>query len=157
MMTYLKHVGNFKHSNLKTKKFEEIQALYEKIKRSDEDSFYFWVSGEERLIKKMNEKKIDSSKMKRVEREEIKKEDNEIMEKKSVISRLNIGFITRWRLSVNYKANGNNHGIQQSHGDYDGILQQKEINSDSGAVHKIRNIITVRMNESCGVHGCSQI
>ncbi|GJW81641.1 putative ribonuclease H-like domain-containing protein [Tanacetum coccineum] len=32
MMTYLKHVGNFKHSKLKTKKFEEIQALYEKIK-----------------------------------------------------------------------------------------------------------------------------
>ncbi|GJR29313.1 hypothetical protein Tco_1105545 [Tanacetum coccineum] len=37
MMTYLKHVGNFKHSDLKTKKFEEIQALYEKIKRSDKD------------------------------------------------------------------------------------------------------------------------
>ncbi|GKA52255.1 hypothetical protein Tco_0745451 [Tanacetum coccineum] len=32
MLTYLKHVGNFKHSDLKTKKFEEIQALYEKIK-----------------------------------------------------------------------------------------------------------------------------
>ncbi|GJR74106.1 hypothetical protein Tco_0086471 [Tanacetum coccineum] len=37
MMTYLKHVGNFQHSQLKTKKFEEIQALYKKIKRSDED------------------------------------------------------------------------------------------------------------------------
>ncbi|GJZ34421.1 hypothetical protein Tco_0580238 [Tanacetum coccineum] len=37
MMTYLKHVGNFKHAELKIKKFEEIQALYEKIKRSDED------------------------------------------------------------------------------------------------------------------------
>ncbi|GJY28341.1 hypothetical protein Tco_0404108 [Tanacetum coccineum] len=37
MMTYLKHVGNYQHSQLKTKKFEEIQALYEKIKRSDED------------------------------------------------------------------------------------------------------------------------
>ncbi|GJV80835.1 hypothetical protein Tco_1516705 [Tanacetum coccineum] len=31
MMTYLKHVGNFKHSDLKTKKFEEIQALYENL------------------------------------------------------------------------------------------------------------------------------
>ncbi|GJZ91113.1 hypothetical protein Tco_0663040 [Tanacetum coccineum] len=37
MMTYLKHVGNFKHAELKIKKFEEVQALYEKIKRSDED------------------------------------------------------------------------------------------------------------------------
>ncbi|GJV13154.1 hypothetical protein Tco_1354695 [Tanacetum coccineum] len=30
MMTYLKHVGNFKHSELKSKKFEDIQAMYEK-------------------------------------------------------------------------------------------------------------------------------
>ncbi|GKA61914.1 hypothetical protein Tco_0761433 [Tanacetum coccineum] len=35
MIAYLKHVGNFKHVDLKTKKFEEIQALYEKIKRQD--------------------------------------------------------------------------------------------------------------------------
>ncbi|GJY04884.1 putative ribonuclease H-like domain-containing protein [Tanacetum coccineum] len=32
-----KHVGNYKHAELKIKKFEEVQALYEKIKRSDED------------------------------------------------------------------------------------------------------------------------
>ncbi|GJX29358.1 putative ribonuclease H-like domain-containing protein [Tanacetum coccineum] len=35
MMTYLKHVGNFKHSELKNKKFEDIQAMYEKIKRKE--------------------------------------------------------------------------------------------------------------------------
>ncbi|GJS26215.1 hypothetical protein Tco_0486835 [Tanacetum coccineum] len=40
MMTYLKHVRNFKHSELKTKKFEEIQALYEKIKRDDLNAIY---------------------------------------------------------------------------------------------------------------------
>ncbi|GJS52864.1 putative reverse transcriptase domain-containing protein [Tanacetum coccineum] len=33
MMTYLKHIGNKKHSDLKSKTFEEIQALYEKVKR----------------------------------------------------------------------------------------------------------------------------
>ncbi|GJX48892.1 hypothetical protein Tco_0275737, partial [Tanacetum coccineum] len=32
MMTYLKHVGGKKHFDLKTKSFEEIQVLYEKIK-----------------------------------------------------------------------------------------------------------------------------
>ncbi|GKG29906.1 hypothetical protein Tco_0419804, partial [Tanacetum coccineum] len=62
MMTYLKHVGNFKHSDLKTKKFEEIQALYEKIKRSDKDFISIRSVEDERLIKKMNEKGIDSSK-----------------------------------------------------------------------------------------------
>ncbi|GJZ07582.1 hypothetical protein Tco_0541375 [Tanacetum coccineum] len=72
MITYLKHVGNFKHSDLKTKKFEEIQALYEKIKRSDEDFISIGSAEDERLIKKMNEKGIDSSK-----NEMVKEEDKE--------------------------------------------------------------------------------
>ncbi|GJX62235.1 hypothetical protein Tco_0295135 [Tanacetum coccineum] len=72
MMTYLKHVGNFKHSDLKTKKFEEIQALYEKIKRSVEDFIFIRSAEDERLIKEMNEKGIDSSK-----NESVKEEDKE--------------------------------------------------------------------------------
>ncbi|GJT58711.1 hypothetical protein Tco_1002244 [Tanacetum coccineum] len=35
MMTYLKHVGNFKHSDLKNKNFEEIQTMYERQKKFD--------------------------------------------------------------------------------------------------------------------------
>ncbi|GJY46580.1 hypothetical protein Tco_0435643 [Tanacetum coccineum] len=64
------HVGKtFKHSDLKTKKFEEIQALYEKIKRSDEDFISIRSAEDERLIKKMNEKGIDSSKNESVKEE----------------------------------------------------------------------------------------
>ncbi|GJZ70210.1 hypothetical protein Tco_0633760 [Tanacetum coccineum] len=69
MMTYLKHVGNFQHSHLKTKKFEEIQALYEKIKRSDEDFIAIGSAEDERMIKEMNEKGIDSSKNESVKEE----------------------------------------------------------------------------------------
>ncbi|GJT44602.1 hypothetical protein Tco_0953317 [Tanacetum coccineum] len=78
MMTYLKHVGNFKHSELKTKKFEEIQALYEKIKRSDEDFISIGSAEDERLIKKMNEKGIDFSK-----KEEVKEESKEEVQEES--------------------------------------------------------------------------
>ncbi|GJU91089.1 hypothetical protein Tco_1303512, partial [Tanacetum coccineum] len=60
MMTYLKHVGNFKHAELKIKKFEEVQALYEKIKRLDEDFISIGSVEDERLIKRMNEKGFDS-------------------------------------------------------------------------------------------------
>ncbi|GJX53136.1 hypothetical protein Tco_0281505 [Tanacetum coccineum] len=80
MMTYLKHVGNFKHSELKTKKFEEIQALYEKIKRSDEDFISIGSAEDERLIKRMNEKGIDSSKsevIKEESKEEVQEESKE--------------------------------------------------------------------------------
>ncbi|GJY99608.1 hypothetical protein Tco_0517038 [Tanacetum coccineum] len=56
MMTYLKHVGNFKHSKLKTKKFEEIQALYEKIKRSDEDFISIGVKKKSR--RRIKKKKV---------------------------------------------------------------------------------------------------
>ncbi|GKA62441.1 hypothetical protein Tco_0761960 [Tanacetum coccineum] len=78
MMTYLKHVGNFKHSELKIKKFEEIQVLYEKIKRLDEDFISIGSAEDERLIKRMNEKGVDSSKsevIKEKSKEEAKEEN----------------------------------------------------------------------------------
>ncbi|GJV52106.1 ribonuclease H-like domain-containing protein [Tanacetum coccineum] len=55
MMTYLKHVGNKKHSDLKSKTFEEIQALYEKVKRFDESFTVVGSTEDERRIKEMNE------------------------------------------------------------------------------------------------------
>ncbi|GJS70318.1 hypothetical protein Tco_0703159 [Tanacetum coccineum] len=76
MMTYLKHVGNFKHSELKSKKFEDIQAMYEKIKRLDEDFIAIGSVEDESLIKRM--KKKDSSKgeeIKQESKEEVKEED----------------------------------------------------------------------------------
>ncbi|GKB50170.1 hypothetical protein Tco_0900923 [Tanacetum coccineum] len=76
MMTYLKHVGNFKHSELKSKKFEDIQVMYEKIKRSDEDFIAIGSVEDDRLIKRMNKK--DSSKgeeIKQESKEEVKEED----------------------------------------------------------------------------------
>ncbi|GKA84379.1 ribonuclease H-like domain-containing protein, partial [Tanacetum coccineum] len=78
MMTYLKHVGNFKHSDLKIKKFEEIQVLYEKIKRFDEDFISIGSAEDERLIKKINEKGVDSSKGEKIKvenKEEVKEEN----------------------------------------------------------------------------------
>ncbi|GKB68612.1 hypothetical protein Tco_0930024, partial [Tanacetum coccineum] len=80
MMTYLKHVGNFKHAELKIKKFEEVQALYEKIKRSDEDFISIGSAEDERLIKRMNEKGVDSSKsevLKEESKEEVQEDSKE--------------------------------------------------------------------------------
>ncbi|GKB09374.1 hypothetical protein Tco_0837686 [Tanacetum coccineum] len=80
MMTYLKHVGNYKHAELKVKKFEEVQALYEKIKRSDEDFISIGSVEDERLIKRMNEKGVDLSKsevIKEESKEEVQEEDKE--------------------------------------------------------------------------------
>ncbi|GJY12356.1 hypothetical protein Tco_0381665 [Tanacetum coccineum] len=55
MMTYLKHVGNKKHTDLKNKTFEDIQALYEKVKRFDESFTVVGSTKDERRIKEMNE------------------------------------------------------------------------------------------------------
>ncbi|GJV35092.1 hypothetical protein Tco_1407569 [Tanacetum coccineum] len=78
MMTYLKHVGNKKHSDLKNKTFEEIQALYEKMKRFDESFTAVGSTEDERRIKEMNEGVKDSdqkSLKKRVVEETPKKDD----------------------------------------------------------------------------------
>ncbi|GJU38415.1 putative ribonuclease H-like domain-containing protein [Tanacetum coccineum] len=102
MMTYLKHVGNFKHAELKIKKFEEVQALYEKIKRSDEDFISIGSAEDERLIKRMNEKGVDFSKDEMIKEEskaEVQEESKEeekinqnvvikVMDKMSILSTL---------------------------------------------------------------------
>ncbi|GJR40499.1 putative ribonuclease H-like domain-containing protein [Tanacetum coccineum] len=78
MMTYLKHVGNKKHSDLKNKTFEEIQALYEKVKRFDESFTTVGSTEDERKIKEMNEgvKDLEHKRLKKkVAKETPKKED----------------------------------------------------------------------------------
>ncbi|GJU14819.1 hypothetical protein Tco_1142785 [Tanacetum coccineum] len=84
MMTYLKHVGGQKHSNLKTKSFEEIQVLYEKIKRPDDSFIDIGYAEDEKVIKEMNEQATDASKKR------VKKDDNvkgEIKEKDGIRKR----------------------------------------------------------------------
>ncbi|GJY18781.1 hypothetical protein Tco_0390272 [Tanacetum coccineum] len=80
MMTYLKHVGNKKHSDLKNKTFEEIKALYEKMKRFDESFTAVGSTEDERKIKEMNKGAKDpeqKSLKKRVVEETPKKEDTD--------------------------------------------------------------------------------
>ncbi|GKE35930.1 hypothetical protein Tco_1455252, partial [Tanacetum coccineum] len=81
MMTYLKHVEGKKHFDLKTKGFEEIKALYDKIKRSDDSFIAIGSAEDEKVIKEMNEQVADASK-KRVKKDdsikgEIKKKELE--------------------------------------------------------------------------------
>ncbi|GJS72401.1 hypothetical protein Tco_0705242 [Tanacetum coccineum] len=56
MMTYLKHTGRFKHSQLNKRTFEEIQALY--IKEQERATNFMPIRSEEdeRQIQKMNKK-----------------------------------------------------------------------------------------------------
>ncbi|GJZ22070.1 hypothetical protein Tco_0559109 [Tanacetum coccineum] len=86
MMTYLKHVGGKKHSDLKTKIFEEIQVLYEKVKRSDENFITIGSAEDERLIKDVNKKatgiKKDDSIKEESKEEERNGVDYEILDKK---------------------------------------------------------------------------
>ncbi|GJZ47967.1 hypothetical protein Tco_0601799 [Tanacetum coccineum] len=71
MMTYLKHVGNKKHSDLKNKTFEEIQALYEKVKRFDESFTVISSNEDARKIKEINEGASDPDKKKKFVKEDV--------------------------------------------------------------------------------------
>ncbi|GJW75021.1 putative ribonuclease H-like domain-containing protein [Tanacetum coccineum] len=70
------------HSDLKTIFFEEIQVLYEKVKRSDENFIAIGSVEDERLIKDLNKKaaikKDDSIKEESKEEEEASDEDKEV-------------------------------------------------------------------------------
>ncbi|GKD92446.1 hypothetical protein Tco_1372283 [Tanacetum coccineum] len=56
MMTYLKNVGGYKHSQLKAKSFEEIKGMYEEQKKFFQDFIPIGSVEEEKLTKNMNEK-----------------------------------------------------------------------------------------------------
>ncbi|GJR43749.1 hypothetical protein Tco_1311852 [Tanacetum coccineum] len=71
MMTYLKHVGNKKHADLKTKSFDEIKALYEKVKRGLMMFHYYGSTKDERKIKEMNEGASDPDKKKKIVKEDV--------------------------------------------------------------------------------------
>ncbi|GJU14282.1 hypothetical protein Tco_1142248 [Tanacetum coccineum] len=75
MITFLKNVGRYTHSKLRNKKFEEVQVLYEKAKKSIQDFVPIGSTEDERLIEKMNKKEKvleepDSTKME-VKQEEV--------------------------------------------------------------------------------------
>ncbi|GJU41388.1 hypothetical protein Tco_1194345 [Tanacetum coccineum] len=59
MMTYLKHVRHKKHSDLKTKTFEEIQGLYEQVKRFDENFTAIGTVKDEKMLEKVHKKTTD--------------------------------------------------------------------------------------------------
>ncbi|GJY68765.1 hypothetical protein Tco_0471747 [Tanacetum coccineum] len=82
-----RHVGNYKHAELKIKKFEEVQALYEKIKRSDEDFISIGSAEDERLIKKMNEKGVDLSKSEVIKEESKEEVQEEVKDEESTRKR----------------------------------------------------------------------
>ncbi|GJR30015.1 hypothetical protein Tco_1106247 [Tanacetum coccineum] len=70
MMIYLKHVGNKKHADLRTKIFDEIKALYEKVKRFDDSFITIGSTEDERKIKEMNEGASDPDKKKKFVKED---------------------------------------------------------------------------------------
>ncbi|GKD16023.1 hypothetical protein Tco_1205181 [Tanacetum coccineum] len=136
MMTYLKHVGNKKHADLKTKSFDEIKALYEKVKRFDDSFITIGSTEDERKIKKINEGASDPDKKKKIVKEDVsalrKRKrpqpdvdsddehrkclkivtfegtiDSEIMERKSFISKLDKVSSPEGDYLVVYRVNGN--------------------------------------------------
>ncbi|GKB08411.1 hypothetical protein Tco_0836695 [Tanacetum coccineum] len=75
MMTYLKHVGEKKHFELKTKTFEEIQVLYERLKRQDQNFVAIRSAEDERQIKELNKDPKKKRLKKRVVNETPREED----------------------------------------------------------------------------------
>ncbi|GJV93990.1 hypothetical protein Tco_1541803 [Tanacetum coccineum] len=216
MMTYLKHVGNKKHSDLKNKTFEDIQAIYEKVKRFDESFTTVGSTEDEIRIKEMNEgvKDPDQKRLKKgVAKETSKKEDttkvpakvdvieqgtkkkkgghikmlarkrkrpqsdvnsddehikclkivtfegtmdSEIMERKSVIARLNKVSSPDGDYLVIYRANGNFKAFNcLLEGDLKIMMessQEENDQSDFWDDQQDWEIVTWRLYEACGVY-----
>ncbi|GKD08107.1 hypothetical protein Tco_1187792 [Tanacetum coccineum] len=130
------HVGGKKHSDLKTKSFDEIQVLYEKIKRSDDSFIAIGFAEDEKVIKEINKQAADASK-KRVKKDDsVKGEkqrkgtiDSEIIETKSFIARLHKVSSPDGNYLVVYKVNGYFKAFNY-------LMEKKMIKVISGTINK---------------------
>ncbi|GJT01196.1 hypothetical protein Tco_0822365 [Tanacetum coccineum] len=163
MMTYLKHVGNKKHADLKTKSFDEIKALYEKVKRFD-DSFITIGSTEyERKIKEMNEGASDPDKKKKIVKEDVSakvpakqdvaEQDMRKNETKSFISKLDKVSSPEGDYLVVYRVNGNFRAFNYLMEMMDGNPNKSNmITVISRMIQHDREICHIwRLYEACGV------
>ncbi|GJY50395.1 reverse transcriptase domain-containing protein, partial [Tanacetum coccineum] len=87
MITYLKHVANKKHAELKSKSFEEIQVLYERYKKQDQTFVAIGSEEDERAIKKMNEKATDKDEEKKDETVHVEGQEEEGVKKRKLGTR----------------------------------------------------------------------
>ncbi|GKE52052.1 hypothetical protein Tco_1487208, partial [Tanacetum coccineum] len=87
MITYLKHVANKKHAELKSKSFEEIQVLYERYKKQDQTFVAIGSEEDERAIKKMNEKATDKEEEKKDESVHVEVQEEEGAKKRKLGTR----------------------------------------------------------------------
>ncbi|GJR20661.1 hypothetical protein Tco_0969188 [Tanacetum coccineum] len=85
MMTYLKYVGGYKHAQLNKKNFKELQVMYEKVKRANENFILIGYAKYEKLIEKMNKKAAGMDKEKVSEEHESTKVKVKIKEPKENI------------------------------------------------------------------------
>ncbi|GJS36592.1 hypothetical protein Tco_0534974 [Tanacetum coccineum] len=122
MMTYLKHVGDFKHSDLKIKKFEEIQALYEKIKSvkekvNEEEGTKKRKSGHIKMIARKKPRPLKDVNSDEEHRRCLKivtfegTIDTEVMETKSIVTKLRKVSSPDGDYLVLYRANGSFRGF----------------------------------------------
>ncbi|GJX65103.1 hypothetical protein Tco_0299446 [Tanacetum coccineum] len=163
MMTYLKHVGNKKHADLKTKSFDEIKALYEKVKRFDDSFITIGSTEDERKIKEMNEGASDPDKKKKIVKEDVSAKvpakqdvaeqgtkkrkgtiDSEIMETKSFISKLDKVSSPEGDYLVVYRVNGNFRAFNY-------LMENNMIKLNFWNDQQDWEIVTWRLYEACGV------
>ncbi|GJZ16248.1 hypothetical protein Tco_0551925 [Tanacetum coccineum] len=104
MMIYLKHVGNFKHSKLKIKKFEEIQVLYEKIKSEVKEENKEEVKDEIKGDESTRKRKLGTrKKMKSRKRRYIQNTSDDDSEKENDELRLHLTIVPDEEKEVDYE------------------------------------------------------
>ncbi|GJX65330.1 hypothetical protein Tco_0299673 [Tanacetum coccineum] len=135
MMTYLKHVGGKKHSDLKTKIFEEIQVLYKKVKRSDENFIAIGFVEDERLIKDLNKKAVgiknaDIIKEENKEEEDTSEDDETNSEKENDELRLCLTIAPDEYKEVDYEILDKKYPIIEWKSEYLGIKPQYDETKD---------------------------
>ncbi|GJY93767.1 putative ribonuclease H-like domain-containing protein [Tanacetum coccineum] len=152
MITYLKHVANKKHAELKSKSFEEIQALYERYKKQDQNFVAIGTEEDEREIKKMNEKAIHKEEEKKDDpvHEEVKEEEGS--KKRKLGTRRKLKAKRRKHASDLTREDDDLKICLHIAPDEDKVIDVESDTADFWDTQQDWNLISWKLHSSSGVH-----
>ncbi|GKD85059.1 hypothetical protein Tco_1356213 [Tanacetum coccineum] len=119
MITFLKYVGRYTHSKLRNKKFEEVQVLYEKAKKSIQYFVPIGSAEDERLIEKNEKRQL--VKILEIKEKVLEEPDSTKME----VKQEEVEESTRKRPGTILKMKARKKARKQTHADSDASKKKK--------------------------------
>ncbi|GJY25126.1 uncharacterized mitochondrial protein-like protein [Tanacetum coccineum] len=169
MSTYLKNIGTWKHSQLKSKTYEEIERLFKlEMKRRAGEELEYDVSKKQKVVEQIETEGVDDLKEEEMKRHmEVVREDNTVIDAVPLASKppiiidykiIKAGIIGHFQL-IREDGSSKRHGDTGPEDEYERVLwgdlkvmYEPDMMSDVWRSLQGYKVLIWKLFDSCGVH-----